>query len=425
MDAAAGAGDYRGATVAAADLVILLRDAGRLAEALEVAEQSADYARRAGLGPWTQLGGQAQRLQVLGLMGEHVKVLAEVDRLRAAMAELPARSAANEAVAPWNVRETILGTGRTSALATGDWQRCLDLNAEVVASLRERGAGVHETTRFRFNDAGPLIRLGQLAEAGRLLADCQRVFEDHADTAALAGVLSTRATLEVALGHRQAVADLERAALRLYYARPEPRDIAISHYNLANYLGRLDGDRAGQRAHRLAAALLYRLAGMAHDLDRTVRALARELRADNGGAALPSTVAKVVAVAELAEGVRLGELLAALQPDPQVVEAVLAEILAAAAALPPEENEPDIASFLQAWEPVIAAIAAACQSGQEAPPELLQFLDERVKEPDWAALVAILRRVLDGERGDSLLDGLDEIDAAIARETLDRLGQKP
>jgi hypothetical protein len=52
---------------------------------------------------------------------------------------------------------------------------------------------------------------------------------------------------------------------------------------------------------------------------------------------LPATVAQVVLTAELTEGVRLGALLAALQPDPQAVDAALAEILRAAAPeLPPE-----------------------------------------------------------------------------------------
>jgi hypothetical protein len=423
QDAAVGAGDYRNASVDAGDLVNLLRDAGRLVEALEAAGQAADYTRRAGLGPWTQLGDQVRRLQLLGLMGEHARVLAEVDRLRAAMAGLPARPDATEAVNPWNVRETFLNVGLVSALATGDWQRCLDLNAEEAASMRGRGAGVHEVTRFRFNDARPLIRLGRVVEAGRLLADCQRVFEDHADTTALARVLSTRADLEDELGHRQAAADLQRAALRLSYARFELRDIAVGHYSLAKYLGRLGTDRAGQRAHRLAAALLFRLAGMAHELHGTVRALAAELRADDDSEALPSIVAEVAAIAVLTEGVRLNELLAALQPDPRVVEAALAEILAAAA-LPPAGNEPDITRHLQNWEPVIAAIAAACQPGHEAPPDLLQFLDEHSKTQDWAPLVAVLRRILDGERGDSLLEGLHPIHAAIARETLVRLNRE-
>ena len=136
----------------------------------------------------------------------------------------------------------------------------------------------------------------------------------------------------------QAAADLERAALRLRYARPEPRDIAIGHHNLATYLGRLGSDRAGQRAHRLAAALIYRLTGMAHDLADTVRVLAAELRADGGAEpSLPSTVAQVVALAERTEGVHLAALLAALESDPAAIESALAEILTAAAT-PPDED---------------------------------------------------------------------------------------
>jgi hypothetical protein len=422
LDAAAGAGDYRNASAAAGDLLILLRDTGRLGEALEAAGQMAEHTRRAGLGPWTQLGDQAQRLQILGLKGEHDQVLVEVTGLRAQMAELPERPAANETVTPWNVRETILNAGHGSALATGDWRLCLELNAECVDSKRRRGARVHEVTRTRYNDAGPLIRLGRLAEARQVLAECQRVFEDHADTIMLARVLSVRADLENALGRWQAAADLERTALRLRYTRPEPLGIAIGHHNLANYLGKLGGDPAGQRAHRLAAALIRQLTGMAYYLASTMRVLATELRADDGrDAAVPSTVAEVVATAERTEGVRLDALLAALEPDPDAVEGALAEILRAAAAMPPEDSEHGIAQYLQAWEPVIAAIADTCQAGQQAPPGLLQILDERAKSPDWATLAAVLCRILAGERGESLLDGLDAIDTAIVRETLARL----
>ena len=69
---------------------------------------------------------------------------------------------------------------------------------------------------------------------------------------------------------------------------------------------------------------------MTHDLADTVRALAAELSEDTA-TGLPSTVAEVVAVAELTEGARLGELLAALEQDPRAVEGGLAEILRAAA----------------------------------------------------------------------------------------------
>jgi len=424
MDAAAGTGDYLVASTAAGDLFNLLMMAARLTETLAVADQQAEFTRRAGLGPWTRLADQGQRLQVLGLMGEHARVLAEIDTLRAAMAELPARVGASDPAVPWNVREFILNTGHDSALAIGELQRCLDLNVEIAASMRQRGAGEHEVTGIRYNDAAPLIRLGRLGDAGRLLAECQRVFEDYADTPGLARVLSTRATLEIALGRRQAAADLERAALRLRYARPEPRGIAIGHHNLANHLGQLGGDRAGERAHRLAAALIRRLSGMAHDLARTVRALAAELRGDDPAARLPATVAQVVATAELTEGVRLGALLTILQPDPQAVEAALAEILRAATEVPAQDSDPDIATYLREWEPMIAAVAAACQAGQQPPPELAEFLNEGAKLPDWSALVAVLRRILAGERDQSaLLADLDPVHTAIASETLRRLDQ--
>ena len=217
----------------------------------------------------------------------------------------------------------------------GRWQQCLELNAEITASKRERGAGIHELTQTRFNDTGPLIGLGRLAEADRLLRDCQQVFEDHRDTPRLARVLSTRASLENASGRAGVAEDLARTALRLHYGRPEPGDIATSHHNLASYLGQTGGDRAGQRAHRLAAALICQLTGMTHDLADTQRALADEVRAD-ADADLPATLGDVIEAAERTDGVRLGELLAALQPDPQGVEQALAEILGASADPPAE-----------------------------------------------------------------------------------------
>jgi CHAT domain len=333
LQAAAAAGDYRLAAGVAGDLVILLREAGRLAEALAMTGQRARYTGRAGLGPWTQLVDQGQRLQILADMGEYEGVLAETSVLRGQMGQLPARPGASETVLPSQVREAILDTGLQSALALGRWQQCLDLTVEIAASKRERVAGLHELTRTRFNDAFPLIRLGRLAEAGRLLRECQQVFEDHRDAPMLAMVLSTRADLENASGRTEAAADLERTALRLCYARPDLRDIAISHHNLANYLWEAGGDRAGERAHRLAAALIYQLIGMTHHLADAQRALAAEVRADVG-ADLPAALGDVIQVAERTDGVRLGELIETLQPDPQAVEQTLAEILHAAASPP-------------------------------------------------------------------------------------------
>jgi hypothetical protein len=336
MDAADGAGDYRTAAFIAGQMCNLLIEAGRLGEALAVAGQVQEFTRRAGLGPWSQLGDEGQRLQVLGLMGEHARVAAEVDRLRTVMAGLPSRRGPDESIDPWNVREVILSIGRSSALATGEWARCLELNAEVVTSKRGRGAGEHAVTRTRFNDAGPLMRLGRLDEAAQLLTECQRIFEDDADIANLAKVLSTRAGLEASREHWTVAADLERAALRLSYASSDTESIAISHHNLANYPRQTGDDKASQRAHRLAAALIFGVTRMSHYFAMAQDALMAEMRADGGtDPSLPSTLAQVIDLAEQTEGVHLAVLLTALQPDLAQLEDALTGILRIAAETPP------------------------------------------------------------------------------------------
>ena len=112
LDAAAGAGDYRVASHIAGQLFNLLLGAGRLGEALAVVGQLPEFTRRAGFGPWTQLADQARRLQVLGLMGDHAQVLAEVDRLRAAIADLPGRRGPDEPM----TRGTSARSSSTSAM---------------------------------------------------------------------------------------------------------------------------------------------------------------------------------------------------------------------------------------------------------------------------------------------------------------------
>ena len=60
---------------------------------------------------------------------------------------------------------------------------------------------------------------------------------------------------------------------------------------------------------------------------------------------------------------------------------------------------------------------------QEAAAESDQFLDELASRQDWTALAGVLRRILDGERDEELLDGLDELDTAIVREVFGRIGR--
>jgi hypothetical protein len=82
------------------------------------------------------------------------------------------------------------------------------------------------------------------------------------------------------------------------------------------------------------------------------------------GTGLALRMVEVSRAAERTDGVRLGELLTALEPDAEAAGDALAGIL---------------------------------------------------------HMAAVLRRILGGERGEGLLDGLDPVDTAIARQVLRRL----
>jgi hypothetical protein len=68
---------------------------------------------------------------------------------------------------------------------------------------------------------------------------------------------------------------------------------------------------------------------MTHYLANSLRDLAAELREEPATSTgqLPATLAEVIQVAEQTDGVHLADLLTALQPDTEAVEAALAEIL--------------------------------------------------------------------------------------------------
>jgi hypothetical protein len=415
---AAATNDFRLASILAGALANLLKDAGRLREALDLLGEKAQYSRQAGLGPWTQLADQGRRLQILGLMGEHQKVLEEIPTLLAQMDKLPTTLGDNENVEPWSVREPALSTGWSSALSLAEGQQALDFNAAVLASKEARGASDWELAFTAYNDYGPLIYLDRFDDTDRLLADCQQVFEDHNDLDQLGNIFTARANLEDARGNLAGAVAFQQTAIRYHYLRREPEDVAADHYNLANYLSRAGSDPAAQRAHRLAAALIYQLTGMTHDFADASRMLALELRQDTSQH-LPGTLDEVIAVAEQTEGVHLGDLIVGLQPDTQAAADAQAQILRTAADMDPDQD--DIQDHLRRWEPVITATVAAANGNTDAGAQLAPVLDEFAQQQAWAELVAVLRRIVDGERGDGLLDRLDPIDTAIAAEVLARL----
>lgn len=312
MRRAAEAGDFRTASVSAGNVVNLLRVAGRSEEALAVVENKKEYTRRAGLGPWSQLTDETMRLQVLAGMGRYEEVLGEVEKLRKRMEALPETSQAEEAGDVWNVRETLLDTGRTAALRLERWEECLALNQEIVESKKERGAPALEVARTRFNEHGPLLRLERFDEARALLDDCRRLYEQKDYAAGLGRVFTALADLEDKLGQHGQAVRFEEDGLRYTYASGEPRDCGISHNNIASYLERAGQKGAAALAHRLAAGIIF--LQTSHGLiATTIRNLALDfLEYLPEDPPLPDSFDALCEIVERIEGVHFRDLFARL-----------------------------------------------------------------------------------------------------------------
>ena len=67
----------------------------------------------------------------------------------------------------------------------------------------------------------------------------------------------------------------------------------------------------------------------------------------------------------------------------------------------------------------------AASGGNSAAAWLTPVLGQLAQASDWAALAAVLRRIIGGDRDASLLQGLDPVDTAIAGQVLTRLAQPP
>lgn len=254
---AAERSEFALASSASGNLANLLRDTGRLTLALQVVEHKSEYTRLAGHGPWTQLANEGRRLQILNALGKATEVLIWVTELLTRVQNMPDPPEDNDwSINTYNTRESVLDIGRSAASALGEWQRALDLNAEQLQLEQDRGATPLEHARTRFNDYGPLLRLQRYDEADQLLHHCREIFEQANAVAELGAVFSALADLKSHLGQYDAAKRFEEAALRYRYTVVGPAAVAISHFNLANYLSRLGSDPHDVLEHRLAATLL-------------------------------------------------------------------------------------------------------------------------------------------------------------------------
>jgi tetratricopeptide (TPR) repeat protein len=238
-----------------------LGDVGRLDTARTTYERSADAKRLAGSPRVLVIGSELEALRIDVMQGGAEHALPEIERRLVEVRRWWLRQRSGEAVAE-APDAVLLGRALVAALDVADdanralerWPECLDLLEEIEAAKRSLGEGKYELAITRFNRYAPLLGLGRLDEAQRLLESCLQVFHELDDLPQQAQVLSALANLWNERGdYVQAVA-LGRQTLAVRTRLPDLKARANSHGNLSIYLARF-GDRDGVAAHLLAAMI--------------------------------------------------------------------------------------------------------------------------------------------------------------------------
>ena len=169
------------------------------------------------------------------------------------------RHQAGESV-PKAPEQTVLGRALVSALSIANeanqslerWQVCLDLCEEIESVQRALGENDIALARARFNQHAPLIVLGRLDDAQRVLEGCLDIFRSAGLTAEKAFCLSGLANVRDRRNEPSEAVALERQALAVRNTLPNPADRALSHLNLNASLTN-SGQHAEAAVHGLAA----------------------------------------------------------------------------------------------------------------------------------------------------------------------------
>jgi hypothetical protein len=384
-----------------------------------MAEQVIEHTS-AGLGQWADLAAEAGRLHSLYQQGRLDEVVATVAEHRATMTTptgLPDgdQTDADQTMAPWTIQEAILGVGVVAAHDLGRWDQALELNAAVRQSQEHRHADDVERAVTSFNDYAPLLRLGRGLEARELLYQCRVSFVRAEDLTMMGNTLSALADTDSHLGHRGPAVEQETDALRLKYQGSDPEAIAVSHYNLANYLIKAGQDLRSAWAHRLAAAVI-RYQTNSTRLPASLQSISR-LIGHRGEVALqaPMSFNDLCVRVDSLPGVRFTELFGLLPDRVDSGQAAVDEVMR----LTTDMRDSAIQESVAAWEPIISAMVAAASPDTAAKvrPLLDEALAELEKQHAWKELVFVLTRIQAGPDHHSAqtVDNLDPVSATVAR----------
>jgi tetratricopeptide (TPR) repeat protein len=163
-----------------------------------------------------------------------------------------------------------LDIARESHFVQQDWEAALRRVDDLIATRRVLEHPTENIAGDRVNRAIVLMRLGHFREAQAEQEACLLIFQN--DPAKRAKVLINLANIFALQSDLAEAVRQGTRALALCEQLPDPRDRALSHYNLASYL-ELSGTPStlSDVSHHQLAALIYRLvAGLEQDLQTSL-----------------------------------------------------------------------------------------------------------------------------------------------------------
>ena len=292
--------------------------------------RSADVGRRAGRPEVKAIVQELEALRIDVQGGKVDEALPEIELRLARVRRWWQRSQAGEKVAEALERRDLgrvlvsgLDIAREANQSFNRWLACLDLLEESESAKRALGAEKVDLTGTRFNQYGPLMELGRLDEAQRVLEGCLSVFRSAGVAASEAKCLSGLAAVWDERNEPSEAIALERQALAVRNTLPDPSERAISHGNFGNYLER-DGkpDEAAQHhVAGMAYALCIGLANLAGFHNLGIRA--RQALADGQRHTLP----RLEAVLAQGEFAALGQFLDSRNVDRSALQAEIDQLV--------------------------------------------------------------------------------------------------
>ena len=175
-----------------------------------------------------------------------------------------------------------------------------------------------------------------------------------------------------------------------------PQAIAVSHYNLANYLERAAEDPPTGLAHRLACAVIeFRIDSSR--LSSTLKALGRQLLQFDDTPSMLMSFTELCGLVDRIEGVHLGQLVEDLPKRAPSGQAALAEVVRLAR----EVSHDDLTADARELAALTSALATLLGVDRSISGPVSESSAARGDVTYWRPLIDQLGRVLiTGERGE-------------------------